>query len=1159
MPQNASNNVSELPQNEKTEKNTLEPQIGKTYQTIFQGMKVSMKVTNIEEDGSVSGKLIAGNRRERFSNMSRDTFNKRFSIANAINESENKLPQNTTNTIQGKAITPTNKNQNLIQNTKELELKDALNRATTDKNSKGKIILGKVNDFARRKIQQLLGKDVSNKQHVLNDNNIRRILNDHGDPKIESERGQIAVTKEDIQKIPDILENPDYILKGTKNKDGEAVRYVKEYTNNNTFVVEVIPDKSNNLIIKTMWKKPIALADNSMLPASTSKTQGNLVDYTSNKIGSNLPPTTSNSQTSSVVNGGSNFIPTNNIIQSSENYVNNQNFTFPTNEQLQSTEEKTESLVKTNTKTSASENLTANDSVQSKSTNKNVTARSKTKAEKIEDFGEKIGGARKDLWVGTTRHAKKEVIPNYSIARDITTNEDGTEITDYSVKFKGETLKSGLKTEKEAEEFINSFKSSLKANRATVKKSEYFQNEDGTDAYEIVVTDPKTLKKSSTGKIFYDKAEAESYAMALSMYLSENGKNIGRPAIQVITRINPEFANTKKATGQDILDDFKFRAGEFGNWVSNAERQKFLNYCYDALTDLAIVLDVPLDNISYRGKMAIAFGARGRGLVGAAAHFEPDAKVINMTRLKGAGSLAHEMGHALDNYLSQISGYDENELLSTHSSYGKLPEKVKEAYRGLLDAIQYNTSTNQEEIDKKNRIYEKNRKESLEYYLKYYDEVFKGEASTYKKVKGKYEKVPIKVTDEQKQEYQRIRNILFDGKLENKLEFNSGEPGKSWTYAEPLETLRKLIKEVTNKKANNDTLYSIYTYGKQSKEVKEVKSQSAFSKAALELDRVLGRATAYASTIQEKIARSFEAFIYDELEKKGITDTYLVHSVHNRDYALFNPSPAGEERTKINTAWRNLINAMKDEALFDESSTIVFEPQEEYSVDIIKESDYNSYTVERKKETRKYVYKRIQKQDYARLQHDYDTNRGKYTKGIDVIDFPECSYIYNNTGENIELLSKFKGSQKFIEEVKKNVKDVFNGSSKGLNSYLKSLRSKRNKNNINNAISGRTTNSEYGSRQNITNGGQQREDYITKSDSNNVNSIQRKLENSKQSSFSLSKNNLKLKESSEEYNIDDKTLVATHNITEEKMKGILELGGFPVPSIAISDISKGTI
>ena len=33
---------------------------------------------------------------------------------------------------------------------------------------------------------------------------------------------------------------------------------------------------------------------------------------------------------------------------------------------------------------------------------------------------------------------------------------------------------------------------------------------------------------------------------------------------------------------------------------------------------------------------------------------------------------------------------------------------------------------------------------------------------------------------------------------------------------------------------------------------------------------------------------------------------------------------------------------------------------------------------------------------------------------------------------------------------------------------------------------------------------------------------------------------------------DDKTLAATHNLTEEKLRGVLELGGFPVPSIAIS-------
>lgn len=40
---------------------------------------------------------------------------------------------------------------------------------------------------------------------------------------------------------------------------------------------------------------------------------------------------------------------------------------------------------------------------------------------------------------------------------------------------------------------------------------------------------------------------------------------------------------------------------------------------------------------------------------------------------------------------------------------------------------------------------------------------------------------------------------------------------------------------------------------------------------------------------------------------------------------------------------------------------------------------------------------------------------------------------------------------------------------------------------------------------------------------------------------------------------NDKTLAATHSLTEEKLRGILELGGFPVPSIAVSkpDIYRG--
>lgn len=105
---------------------------------------------------------------------------------------------------------------------------------------------------------------------------------------------------------------------------------------------------------------------------------------------------------------------------------------------------------------------------------------------------------------------------------------------------------------------------------------------------------------------------------------------------------------TGHAQGQDYLDTFGFKGGEFGNWVNQRERQKCLDFGFNALKDLANLLDIQDRDISLGGNLNIAFGARGRG--SAAAHYEPVRQVINLTRLSGAGSLAHEWFHALDHY-----------------------------------------------------------------------------------------------------------------------------------------------------------------------------------------------------------------------------------------------------------------------------------------------------------------------------------------------------------------------------------------------------------------------------------------------------------------------------------------------------------------------------
>lgn len=105
--------------------------------------------------------------------------------------------------------------------------------------------------------------------------------------------------------------------------------------------------------------------------------------------------------------------------------------------------------------------------------------------------------------------------------------------------------------------------------------------------------------------------------------------------------------------GEDMLRDFKFKGGEFGNWESQNDRQTNLNMSYDAFRDLAIALNIKVEDVSLGGKLSIAYGSRGHS--SALAHFEPARNVINLTKMKGAGSLAHEWGHAFDFYIAHTT------------------------------------------------------------------------------------------------------------------------------------------------------------------------------------------------------------------------------------------------------------------------------------------------------------------------------------------------------------------------------------------------------------------------------------------------------------------------------------------------------------------------
>lgn len=123
-------------------------------------------------------------------------------------------------------------------------------------------------------------------------------------------------------------------------------------------------------------------------------------------------------------------------------------------------------------------------------------------------------------------------------------------------------------------------------------------------------------------------------------------------------RTGEDYRQGRDATPEMFDEAFGFRGVQFGEWVKQGknpqERQRMLNESFDALHDLAGILNIPTKAISLNGELGLAFGARGSGR--ASAHYEPGEVVINLTKTRGAGTLAHEWFHALDNYFQKKRG-----------------------------------------------------------------------------------------------------------------------------------------------------------------------------------------------------------------------------------------------------------------------------------------------------------------------------------------------------------------------------------------------------------------------------------------------------------------------------------------------------------------------
>ena len=169
------------------------------------------------------------------------------------------------------------------------------------------------------------------------------------------------------------------------------------------------------------------------------------------------------------------------------------------------------------------------------------------------------------------------------------------------------------------------------------------------------------------------------------------------PQLERLERTGEDVRHGKDAEPDDFLRQFGIRGAEFGNWMPQDERVQNFNHCYDAYHDLATILGVPDDFVSFNHTLGIGFGSRGRQA--AAAHFEPAYNAINLTRMSGAGSLGHEWIHGVD--------------------YATRSKRNEEVYHRLLYTLKYRYQTAEEyQREQKSEIVAELRKVATAIYSK---------------------------------------------------------------------------------------------------------------------------------------------------------------------------------------------------------------------------------------------------------------------------------------------------------------------------------------------------------------------------------------------------------------------------------------------------------
>ncbi|RJO61612.1 hypothetical protein C4544_02240, partial [candidate division WS5 bacterium] len=579
-------------------------------------------------------------------------------------------------------------------------------------------------------------------------------------------------------------------------------------------------------------------------------------------------------------------------------------------------------------------------------------------AKSLQDFGTKIGGARKDIAErGYTKIGKKKASESEGPAwkqRFVTAEKtDGSgRYTIIDTKEGRWSFSSGgqtFATKEEAEQAIPIY--------AVAKSHHIYENSDKIWSIYKRVGERKRFKVVSED--FASREDAMNYMAQNAEKILNTKTTFGEEILPVPDIAKRTGVERRKvpATPEMFIETFAPRGIEFGNWQNQEERQMVMNHAYDGLMDLAEVLNVPPKALMLNGELAIAFGARGQGLTGAKAHYERDYGVINLTKMKGAGSLAHEWMHAFDHYLGRLdtkapsekitnkrgdlvyktSGTDD--LLSQGISYkSKLRPEIQEAYKALIETMYKKAEKYIEDTKQADKFVATSRehlKESLDGIRKNLESDL---VKTYTWRKNKKGLAPASA--EQLAEFDKLANILVEGgNLETRFEYGKPDDTSATVRGafsgrrtnETLEAMNAILKAVRNRsgfnKENDGSLDRVRAnmglYAARLKMLEDAKGQTektkqvptSFAMEAKKMDQA--RTGDYWSEPHEMVARAFASYVEDKVAEKGGQSDFLVYHAHGGilipmiDGFVARPYPGGKEREATNAAFDKFINTLK--------------------------------------------------------------------------------------------------------------------------------------------------------------------------------------------------------------------------------------------------------